>query len=396
MKLNLGDNKNACIAGVGRSIISRNSGKTAITLATDACVAAIRDAGLSAADIDGIATNEMSSVMGYQLHETLGLSDNVSWFGQMALPQVTAAWSVLEAAMAVEYGAATYAVVVMGLMKPKGSGARGSRRNPFAGVQGPPRVGGDGQWTAPFGGNGFIFVHWMSRYMWQYGAPRETFGHIAITDRKHAMLNERAIARDPLTMDGYLNSRWISKPFCLYDCDYPVDGYAAVVITTPERARSLKNPPVSIVCGSQHTGPRTETLLWDDMSNMGAKYAAQKMWELAEGTGISPPDVQVACLYDGFSVLTVNWIESLGFCGVGEAKDFLRGDAMQLGGKGTVLNPHGGMLSEGRVHGMGFIAEAADQLMGRCGIRQVPDAKIAVASNGAGVQNCAMLLKTLE
>ena len=392
MKLNLGDQKNACIVGVGRSLISRDSGKTALTLATDACVAAIRDAGLTAAEIDGIATNEMGAVNGYQLRETLGLP-NVGWYGQMGLPQVTATWTLMEAAMAVEYGASKYTVVVMGLMKPKGYG---SRRNPNAGVQGPVRVGGDAQWGAPFGGNGFGFVHWMSRYMWQYGASKETFGHIALTDRKHAMLNERAIARDPLTMEDYLNSRWISKPFCLFDCDFPVDGYAAVVVTTPDRARHLKNKPVSIICGSQHTGPRTETMLWDDMSNSGAKYASKKMWELAEGTGITLADVQVACLYDGFSILTVNWIESLGFCKVGEAKDYLRGDAMQLGSKGPVLNPHGGMLSEGRVHGMGFIAEAADQLMGRSGVRQVPDAKIAIAANGAGVQNCAVLLKALE
>ncbi|MCY4639087.1 MAG: thiolase family protein [Chloroflexi bacterium] len=394
MKLNLGDEKNACIVGVGRSMISRDSGKTATTLATDACVAAIRDAGLTSVDIDGLATNEMGLLNGYQLRESLGLS-NVSWYGQMGLPQVTATFSMIEAAMAVEYGASSYAVVVMGAMKPRGNG---SRRDPFAGMPRPPRIGGEGQWSAPFGGNGFSFVHWMSRYIWQYGAPRETFGHIALTARKHAQDNERAIARSPLTMDDYLNARWISKPFCLYDCDYPVDGYAAVVITTPDRARHLPHRPVSIIAGSQKTGPRTETMLWDDMSNMGATYCSREMWELAEGTGIRPEDVQVACLYDGFTILTVNWLEALGFINVGEAKDVLVGDALQLGssGPGPVLNPHGGMLSEGRVHGMGFVAEAADQLMGRSGVRQVPDARIAVVSNGAGVQNCSMLLKALD
>ncbi|MYH48388.1 MAG: hypothetical protein F4151_02360 [Gammaproteobacteria bacterium] len=194
MKLNLGDQKNACIVGVGRSIISRDSGKTATTLATDACVAAIQDAGLTSADINGLATNEMGLLNGYQLRESLGLS-NVSWYGQMGLPQVTATFSMIEAAMAVEYGASTYAVVVMGAMKPRGNG---SRRDPFAGMPRPPRIGGEGQWSAPFGGNGFSFVHWMSRYMWKYGAPRETFGHIALTARKHAADNERALAGSPV------------------------------------------------------------------------------------------------------------------------------------------------------------------------------------------------------
>ena len=130
------------------------------------------------------------------------------------------------------------------------------------------------------------------------------------------------------------------------------------------------------------------------MSYQGAKVYSQKLWELADGLTIK--DVDVACLYDGFTILTINWIESLRFCKPGEAKNYLKGDMMHLGGQGVPLNSHGGMLSEGRVHGMGFIAEAADQLMGRSGTRQVENAKVALAANGAGVQNCVMLLKTLE
>ena len=142
MKLNQGKD-NACIVGVGRSIISRDSGKTALDLVVDACVNAIRHAGLTRDDIDGIATNQMSGVNGYQIADALRFP-TVKWFGQMELPQVTAAWSLMEAAMAVEYGACNYAVVVMGLMKPKGSGSSGSRRDPVAGSSGPPQVGGGG------------------------------------------------------------------------------------------------------------------------------------------------------------------------------------------------------------------------------------------------------------
>ena len=293
--------------------------------------------------------------------------------------------------MAVEYGASDYCLVVMGLMKPKGAG---SRRDPFAGSVGPPQVGGDAQWVAPYGGNGFTFNHFMSRYMYEFNAPRETFGHIAITDRKHAMMNERAIVRTPLTMDDYLKARWISEPFCLYDCDFPVDGYAAVVITKPDRARSLPNKPVQIVAASQNTGPRTDMFQWDDMTNMGSKYAAKKLWELVPGTTLK--DIDVVMCYDGFSVITVMWIEAFGFCGVGEAKDFLKGDMMQLGGSGIPMNTHGGMLSEGRVHGMGYIAEATDQLMGLCGERQVSNAKRALIGQGGSVQNAAMLLQAMD
>ena len=133
---------------------------------------------------------------------------------------------------------------------------------------------------------------------------------------------------------------------------------------------------------------------WDDMSNMGTKYCSEKMWSLAGGLTLK--DVDVAEMYDGFTILTVNWIEAMGFCKVGEAKDFLKGDRMQLGGTGVPLNTHGGMMSEGRVHGMGFVAEAADQLMGRCGPRQVPNAKVAIVANGAGVQCASMLFRALD
>jgi len=389
MKLDRGKD-NACIVGVGRSIISRDSGKNALDLVTDACVNAIQHAGLTRDDIDGIATNQMSGLNGYQINEAMHFP-TINWFGQMEMPQVTAAWSVMEAAMAVEYGASNYCVVVMGLMKPKGSG---SRRDPFAGSVGPPQVGGDAQWVAPYGGSGFTFNHFMSRYMHEFNAPRETFGHIAITARKHAVMNERAVMRTPMTMEDYLNARWISEPFCLFDCDLPVDGYAAVVIAKPDRARNLPNKPVQIVAASQNTGPRTDMFQWDDMTNMGSKYAAKKLWELAPA--IKLDDIDVVMCYDGFSIITVNWIEAFGYCGVGEAKDFLKGDMMQLGGSGTPMNTHGGMLSEGRVHGMGYIAEAADQLMGLCGERQVPNAKRALIGQGGSVQNAAIILQTTD
>ena len=392
MKLDRGKD-NACIVGVGRSIISRDSGKTALDLVVDASVNAIQHAGLTRDDIDGIATNQMSGVMGYQINEAMQFP-TVNWYGQMEMPQVTAAWSVMEAAMAVEYGACNYCVVVMGLMKPKGAGSSGSRRDPFAGSMGPPQVGGDAQWVAPYGGSGFSFNHYMSRYMHVYNAPREPFGHIAITARKHAMMNERAIVRTPLTMEDYLSARWISEPFCLYDCDFPVDGYAAVVITTPERARQLPNKPIQIVAATQNTGPRTDMFQWDDHTNMGSKYAAKKLWELVPGTTLK--DIDVVMCYDGFSVITVMWIEAFGFCGVGEAKDFLKGDMMQLGGSGIPMNTHGGMLSEGRVHGMGYIAEATDQLMGLAGERQVANAKRALIGQGGSVQNAAMILQALD
>ena len=247
------------------------------------------------------------------------------------------------------------------------------------------------QWTAPYAGHSILtwLSMWMRRYIYEYDVPRETFGTIAVTCRKHASMNERAVAREPITMEDYLSARWIAEPFSLYDCDFPVDGVAAVVLTTGDRAKDLPHKPVRIVCGAHGLGPTPSWEQWDDMTTFAGTYVAQRLWPRAEGLTVR--DVDVVELYDGFTFLTVQWLEALGFCGRGEAKDFVRPGRLELGGE-LPLNTNGGQLSEGRVHGMGLVAEAALQLMGRCGPRQVPNAKVAVVSNGGGPSGAAMVL----
>ncbi len=382
----------ACIVGVGHSEISRRSAKSLTALGIEACIAAIDDAGLKPADIDGLGGSSPPNLA--NMVEGIGIP-SLSWCSQGAWPASQGVRAVHEAAMAVKTRACNYALVYRGMAAPRGGGSIAMRVRDGDGpllMGGPNPAGTSQQWTAPYGGHTILtwLSLWMRRYMHEYDVPRETFGTIAVTCRKHAALNDRAVVRSPITMSDYLSSRWIAEPFCLYDCDFPVDGVAAVIVTGKDRARSLPHTPVGIVCGAAGVGPRPNWEQWDDMRNMGAAYAGAKLWTLAEG--LTPADVDVVELYDGFTFLTVQWLEALGFCAPGEAKEFVQAGRLEIGGE-LPLNTNGGQLSEGRVHGMGLVAEAVLQLMGRCGARQVADARVSVVSNGGGPAGAAILLR---
>ena len=383
--------QDVCIVGVGHSEISRHSAKSLAALGIDACLSAIQDAGLRPQNIDGMGGSSPPNLA--EMVESIGIP-SLSWCSQGAWPASQAVRAVSEAAMAVKTGLCDYALVYRGMAAPKGGGSiamrvHGEGRPVLMG--GPNPAGTSPQWTGPYGGHTVLtwLSMWMRRYMHGYGVPRETFGAISLNARRHAALNPRAIARAVITMDDYLTSRWVAEPFCLFDCDFPVDGVAAVVLTSASRANGLPHRPVRVVCGAHGVGPKPNWDQWDDMTNMGAKYAADRLWALADG--LTPADVDVASLYDGFTFLTVQWLEALGFCKPGEAKDFVSLDRFALEGS-LPLNTNGGQLSEGRVHGMGLIAESVLQLMPRCDRRQVANPNVALVSNGGGPAGAAMLL----
>ena len=385
--------EDVCIVGIGHSEISRHSQRSLTSLGIDACVAAIRDAGLRPNDIDGLGGSSPPNLA--NMVEAIGIP-SLSWCSQGAWPASQAVRTVLEAAMAIKTGVCEYAVVYRGMAAPRGGGSIAMRVSDQAGptyMGGPNPAGTSTQWTGPYGGHTILtwLSMWMRRYMYEYNVPRETFGTIAVSGRRYAAMNDRAVARNLITMEDYLTSRWIAEPFCLFDCDFPVDGVAAVVVTSADRARDLPHRPVRVVGGAHGVGPKPNWEQWDDMTNMGATYAGRRLWAVADG--FTPADVDVAMLYDGFTFLTVQWLEALGFCKPGEAKDFVSLKRFALDGE-LPLNTNGGQLSEGRVHGMGLVAEAATQLMGRAAQRQVRDARVAVVSNGGGPSGAAILLAT--
>jgi acetyl-CoA acetyltransferase len=202
-------------------------------------------------------------------------------------------------------------------------------------------------------------------------------------------MNPRGVLTDPITMDDYLASRFVAEPLRLLDCDYPVTGVCAAIITTAERARDLPGVPVLVDTVAFGTGSRPDWTFTDDFLFGGTLNCGQRLWER---TDFSPADVDVAELYDGFTHIAISWVEALGFCGIGEFGDWVD-SGKSIGPGGTLpLNTNGGQLGAGRLHGLSFLTEAVQQLRGECEQRQVPDARVAVVANAHGPQAGAMLL----
>src|SRR5262249_27611001 len=222
------------------------------------------------------------------------------------------------------------------------------------------------------------------------GTRREHLGLIAITARRHAGLNPKAIYRAPMSMDDYLGARMVSDPFGLYDCDVPCD--AATAVSVPGRGVAARLPHRAVRSEPRGRARRARPSWdqWADITTMAARDAAAHLWTR---TALKPADVDTAQLYDGFSFLTLAWLEALGFCGRGESGPFIENGRIELGGA-LPLNTWGGQLSGGRLPGFGFVAEACRQLRGECDARQVADCEVAVVGVGGGpVAGCMLLTR---
>jgi acetyl-CoA acetyltransferase len=218
-----------------------------------------------------------------------------------------------------------------------------------------------------------------SQHFARYGTTRETLGWIALNARANAMLNPTALYRDPMTMDDYLTARPISTPFGLYDCDALCDGAVAVVVSATDAASDMRRQPVYVeAIGTQIT----ERMEWDQGVLSHEPHVLGPAAHVWTRTTMRPDEVDVAELFDGFSFNCLSWIEALGFCEIGEAKDFLDGGKNIARDGALPLNTHGGQLSQGRIHGMGFVHEAVTQLRGDAGPRQVDDAATAIVTSG--------------
>jgi acetyl-CoA acetyltransferase len=230
-----------------------------------------------------------------------------------------------------------------------------------------------------------------TRYMHEYGLTREQLAWIALNGRRNAEINPKAIFREPMTMDDYLNARMITTPFCLYDCDVPCDGSTAVIVSHAGHAADAPRPAVHIDAVGSALRGRPSWDQWEDFPTMASRDAAAAMWERTE---LKPGDVDVVEAYDGFSYLALAWLEALQFCGRGEGAAFIDG-GQRIAREGEVpLNTHGGQLSAGRLHGYGFLHEACVQLRGDGGERQIPGAEVAIAAAGGGpVAGCLLLTR---
>ena len=276
------------------------------------------------------------------------------------------------------------------------STAQGSGRRAGIGMGGAGRgfrASGMLQWTLPFGAASA--ANWIAmfamRHFHEFGTTREQLAQIALNARRNAALNPKAVYREPMTMDDYLGARMISYPFGLYDCDVPVDGSTAVVVSHAQTAPDLRKAPLRVEAVGSALRGRPSWDQFDDLTTMALRDAGAMLWER---TDLRPADVDVAECYDGFSFIALAWLEALGFCGRGEGGAFIEGgERIALGGE-LPLNTHGGQLSAGCLHGYGFLHEAALQLWGEGGARQVPgDPQVAVAAAGGGPLGGCLLLR---
>jgi acetyl-CoA acetyltransferase len=385
----------AVLTGAGKSQVGRKLGRTGLDLTVEACLRAIADAGLTPGDIDGVASypgpgvpdKGFSGATTHELRGALGLRSRWYTSSTETAGQIGPA---IEACMAVACGLADHVLVFRSVWESTAQASGGRASVLFSGG----RVPGHLEYMGPFGA--LSAANWLAmpaqRYMHDHGLTREQLGAIAINARRNAGLNPDAIFRDPLTMEEYLGSRMISEPLCLFDCDIPCDGATAVIVSRREAAAGLPRHPLTVE--SVGTG-MFERATWDqrvDVTTMAAHDAAATLWDRTE---LRPSDVGVAQLYDGFSFLTVMWLEALGFCDHGKAGSFVEGgERISLHGE-LPLNTSGGQLSGGRLHGMGFLHEACVQLWGEAGERQTPlHPDVAVVGVGGGPVAGAMLLST--
>ncbi|MFI0454514.1 thiolase C-terminal domain-containing protein [Actinomadura sp. 6N118] len=367
------------IAGVGYTPFSKDSGVSTLTLAVDAILAALEDAGLSVDDVDALATHRVGdSTPPWVVAPALGVPE-VSWYLDQFGGGSVSHSVIGQAAMAVAAGVAETVVCYRAI------NARSEFR--MGGTGRAPAPIFDMQYQAPYGyfAPPQQFAMYARAHMNAYGTTHEQFGQIAVQQRANAVKNARALKRDPITLDDYLASRWIAEPLRLLDCSLETDGACAVIVTSRERARDLRRTPV-LVSGAVWGGGDSffsgagSAAYGTDFTVTEAARMAPRLYAMA---GVGPGDIDVAELYDCFTYSVLVQLEDYGFCEKGEGGPFVESGATALDGA-LPVNTHGGFLSEGYVHGINHIAEAVAQLRGNAGDRQVDGAEVALSTAQPG------------
>ena len=357
----------AAIVGVGATPQGRLPGSTALTLAVDAFKNALEDSGLRKEEIDGLltfpGTTAPEGALNYlRVGEALGI--NPRFTGSMVMGGGTAGALVQQAVMAVETGMADVVACVFGDAAKTG----GSRFSRASGWGDPWSLWGMYGAAA----NSGVAA---SRHMALYGTTSEQLGAVAVACRKHASLNPNAVMRDLITIEDHQASRWIVEPLHLLDCCLISDGGVCIIVTSAERAKTMKQPPVYISgMGQAYTNETVGKEDWWYVTHQ--KEALARAFQMA---GAKPSDIDVAQLYDNFTISVILWLEHAGFCGVGEGGSFVEGGRIELGGE-LPVNTAGGNLSESYMEGWLHIVEGVRQIRGQGDARQVEDAELCLVT----------------
>ena len=371
------------IVGIGTTEYTKNIGRPEFVTALDAVSDALDDAGLSPSEVDAIFKFEDQADNELEMARNLG-AKNLRVWGGIGWGGGAACAPVIHAAMAIASGMASVAVAFRA--RNRGSGGRPWGRTSM-------RVGRHGAFEAPYGlispvqQNAVMARH----YMHEYGIKPEHFARVSVSQRQNASRNPRAFFRDPITVEDVMNSRMIADPLHLLDCCLETDGACAVVLTSAERARDLKQPPAYISGVAQGTGSQHYMMTpfyKDDAFDLPNVYAAKDVYAMA---GVGPQDIDVAQFYDVFSPLVLWQLEAYGFCGRGEAGSFVEEGRIDWPNGDIPVNTHGGSLSEAYVHGLNHVLEAVRQLRGTS-TSQVADASTVLVAAAPVVPTSALIL----
>ncbi|XHM68233.1 lipid-transfer protein [Streptomyces nigra] len=372
----------AAVAGIGATEFSKDSGHSELRLAVEAVRAALDDAGLTPGDVDGLVTFTMDTSPEITVAQACGMGD-LSFFSRVHYGGGAACATVLQAALAVAAGVAEVVVCYRAFNERSGRrfGAGVQHREPSA-------EGAALGWALPFGL--LTPASWVAmaaqRYLHRYGLTPEVFGHVAVVDRRYAATNPAAhFYGRPITLADHAASRWIVEPLRLLDCCQETDGGQALVVTSVERARDLPHPPAVVAAAAQGAGRGQEQMTSfyrDDLTGLPETgVVARRLWRTA---GLGPGDIDVGILYDHFTPFVLMQLEEFGFCGRGEAADFVAEERLPL-------NTHGGQLGEAYLHGMNGIAEGVRQVRGSA-VNQVPGASRVLVTAGTGVPTSGLVL----
>ena len=377
------------IVGVGESEIGKVPHMSGLGLNAQAAIRALEETGLRVSDIDGVLTayscTEPYFMLGTVLAEYLGIRPrfNSSIIAGGASPAVM----VKHAAEAIAMGQCNTVLICAGENRATGQ-TRDEAVSALTAV-------GHPYFEQPYGSSIPAFYAMIARrYMHQYGLTQEQLASVAVNSRTHALLHPNAHMKTPLTIEQVMASKLIADPLKIYDCCLLSDAGGAIIVTSADRARDLKSKPVYLSgVGEFHT--HEHLMCAPSLTDFGTRQSGATAFEMA---GLGPKDVDVAELYDCFSIVPVTELEDLGFCKPGEGAElFVSGNA-RIGGT-LPVNTHGGMMSHahaGAAGGLFGIIEAVRQLRGGLGARQVEGAEIALVHNEGGIlsSNCTVILSS--
>ncbi|MFP6580582.1 MAG: lipid-transfer protein [Myxococcota bacterium] len=382
----------AVIVGIGQTEFTKNSGRSELALAAECVKNAIDDAGLSPADIDGMSAFTLDNTDEIELARTLGIPQLTFW-GRIPYGGGAAVGIVHQAAMAVATGAAKYVVGYRAL-----NGRSGQRYS--MGVSGDIVTSDLVHWGYYMPSGLLTPASWVAmftqRYLYETGCTSEDLGRVAVATRKHAVNNPNAFYHGrELTLEDHQSSRMIADPLRLYDCCQETDGGCAFVVITPERARDMQQPGAvirGIAQGSTDDQEQMTSFYRDRIATLPEMDLVAK--QVYAMSGLGPEDVEAAVIYDAFTSIVLFQLEAFGFCKPGEAKDFIKDGALEVGGR-LPSNTHGGQLSEAYIHGINGVNEGVRLVRGTS-VNQPEKNDCVLVTAGVGVPTSAMILGKLD